>query len=250
MDRAAWLDLNRRSMEGTFSTFVRSNGGRLMQPDGVFGVLSPAVPKRSVFNSVIYSDGEALAAARQELAAAYAKHGCAWTVWVPEQDTATARMLEQAGHSLDAEPRAMGIELDGFPEPALDDIEWTADGDHETMCLLNDHAYGYPEGTWRGGMGPDRADGLRIYMAYLDGEPVATVSSRDHQGDCSIWNVATEEAARGRGLSTALMRRALWDAAHRGCPTSTLQATKLGAPIYQRVGYRDFGALGMWEYRE
>jgi hypothetical protein len=46
------------------------------------------------------------------------------------------------------------------------------------------------------------------------------------------------------------MRRALWDAAGRGCETSTLQATKLGRPVYERVGYEDFGALQMWEYRE
>jgi predicted acetyltransferase len=46
------------------------------------------------------------------------------------------------------------------------------------------------------------------------------------------------------------MRQALSEAAERGCETSTLQATKLGRPVYERVGYEDFGALQMWEYRE
>ena len=66
----------------------------------------------------------------------------------------------------------------------------------------------------------------------------------------TIWSVATAPEARGRGLSTALMRQALSDAAARGCETSTLQATKLGRPVYERVGYQDFGALQMWECRE
>ncbi len=28
------------------------------------------------------------------------------------------------------------------------------------------------------------------------------------------------------------------------------QATKLGAPVYDRLGYRDFGATHMWERRK
>jgi GNAT superfamily N-acetyltransferase len=142
----------------------------------------------------------------------------------------------------------MGIELEEASEPDLTDLDWTEDGDPEEMAALNDSAYGYPPGTWIRGMGRPGAE-LRIYLASLDGRPVATVSARDHGADCTIWNVATAESARGRGLSTALMRQALHDARQRGCETSTLQATKLGAPIYRRCGYEDFGALGMWELR-
>jgi hypothetical protein len=45
------------------------------------------------------------------------------------------------------------------------------------------------------------------------------------------------------------MRKAMADAAGRGRRTSTLQATKLGVPVYRRCGYADFGALQMWELR-
>jgi hypothetical protein len=45
------------------------------------------------------------------------------------------------------------------------------------------------------------------------------------------------------------MRRALADARARGRRVSTLQGTKLGRPIYERVGYRTFGAIGMWQRR-
>jgi GNAT superfamily N-acetyltransferase len=243
-----WLQLNLRGMQAAFRGFGEAAGSRLIELDGVTAAVSAEVPERSIFNSVVYLDPAAFAAARDEIAAAYAEAGNAWTVWVPEEDAETARLLKAAGHTLDAQPRAMGIELGGIQEPDMSGIEWTAEGDGETLSRLNDQAYGYPEGTWFRGMGPPGPE-VHVYMASLDGDPVATVSARDSEGDCSIWCVATAERARGRGLSTALMRQALFDAQRRGCATSTLQATKLGAPVYRRCGYQDFGALGMWEHR-
>jgi hypothetical protein len=46
------------------------------------------------------------------------------------------------------------------------------------------------------------------------------------------------------------MARALADARERGQLTTALVATKLGRPVYERVGYRDFGAFQMWERRK
>lgn len=249
MDRNGWLDLNRHAMRATFGAFARSAGARTIERDGLFAIVNPAVPERSVFNSVICDDRAALAASYDELAAEYARHGCAWTVWVEEDDAESAAFLESADHGLDAEPRAMGRELAHFSEPDLSDLDWTDEAGIELAGPLNDSAYGYAEGTWVRGTGPE-PDGLITYVAFLEGEPVSTVATRDAGEDCAVWNVATAEVARGRGLATRLMRRALWDAAQRGCVTTTLQATKLGAPVYTSIGYRDFGCLQMWELRE
>jgi GNAT superfamily N-acetyltransferase len=83
----------------------------------------------------------------------------------------------------------------------------------------------------------------------VDGAPAACTVALDHERDCCITFVATLPAARGRGLATALMARALLDARSRGCETSSLQATKMGQPVYERLGYRDLGPLAMWERR-
>jgi hypothetical protein len=45
------------------------------------------------------------------------------------------------------------------------------------------------------------------------------------------------------------MRRALADARERGCDVSTLEATVMGRPVYERLGYRTLGALEMGERR-
>jgi GNAT superfamily N-acetyltransferase len=61
--------------------------------------------------------------------------------------------------------------------------------------------------------------------------------------------VAVLPEARGRGLSGRLLANALADAAERGCEMSTLVATSMGRPTYERLGYRALGALQLWEQR-
>jgi GNAT superfamily N-acetyltransferase len=247
-DSSGWLDLVVSSMIATWRTLARTNGAHVFEREGMVALATPAVPERSVFNSVGYTDAAAFLAAYDELRADYDERGCAWTVWVPEGDVEVARRLESNGHVLDAAPRAMAMSLAEVVEPDLGDIEWTADGDIRTACLINDHSYGYPEGTWTK-FNDEAADDLRTYIAEEDGRPAATAATVRHDRDCEIWSVATEPAARGRGLSTALMRQAIWDARNEGCETSSLQATRLGRPVYERVGFEDFGALHMWELR-
>ena len=79
---------------------------------------------------------------------------------------------------------------------------------------------------------------------------MASVVSQDHEGDTSIWWVAATPAARGHGIVSGLMRRALADGRERGSEVSTLQATKLGRPVYEHLGYRPFGTIEMWERRQ
>jgi GNAT superfamily N-acetyltransferase len=248
VEREDWLSLNLRGMAQCFASFARSAGARVIERDGVTAAVNPAVPERSVFNSVVYMDARALAAVYDELASAYAAGGCAWTVWVPEDDAATAELLAANGHHLDAKPRAMGAPLSVFTAPDMSDVDWTDEGDAEEAGALNDAAYGYPRGTWTRGMGTS-PEGLRTYIARLDGAPASTAAVRHLDGDCPVWNVATAKHARGRGLASRLMARALCDAALAGLETTTLQATALGAPVYEALGYMDFGGLHMWERR-
>jgi GNAT superfamily N-acetyltransferase len=251
VDRREWLDRVRESMVATWRIIAsHSEGGRAIERDGVFAAIVPATPKRSVSNSVIYSDSAALADSLEELAAAYDDAGVeAWTVWVPEDDAEAAAALEGAGHAFDASPRAMGIELDSFERPDLGELDWTGECDLATAGRINDDAYGYGDDGFTPVIAALPGDQVHAYGAGVDGETAAVVLAIDAGDDTEIAWVATNEAARGRGLSSALMRQALWDARERGQRTSTLQATKLGAPVYERVGFRDLGELQMWERR-
>ena len=230
---------------------VSVDGAGVLEPVGVFAAVNPAVPERSVFNSVLYESHDALASALDELAAAYDEAGVrAWTVWVPEADRDSARMLEDAGHRLDATPVAMVLDLDEMPEPDPGDLDWDCEASLDEVCTINDRAYGYEDGTFARGMGRPPEGVLRFYRARLDGKPVSVVGTLDLDDDCGVYWVATLPEARGRGLTSRLMHVALEDGRERGCDISTLQATKLGRPVYEALGYRDVGTLEMWERRK
>ena len=223
-----------------------SPGGRALELTGVTAAITPAAPEHSVVNSVVYRDVDALAAAVGPLAASYDEAGIrAWTVWVPEADIGAVRVLEGAGHRFDAQPMAMGMELDErFGEPPAN--AFRRELDLRAVGRLNDAAYGH---AFSPAMQNEPELRLYGYLAPATGEAESCLVTFDAGDDCGVFWVATAPEARGRGLATLLMRAALADARERGCTTSTLQATAAGHPVYARLGYRDLGRLQMWERR-
>jgi GNAT superfamily N-acetyltransferase len=220
---------------------------RVERRDGVLACVVPAVPQRSFMNAVIYEDGAALDAALPELSGIYDDAGVqAWTVWVRAGDRAVAEALERAGNTLDATPAAMAMPLSEW-EPARDDAADIGEIDVAGLTRINDAAYGW-EGEFTKGFSKAPRE-LRRYGARLDGDDAACAAWVRTGDDCAVYMVACLPQAQGRGLATALMRRMLADAKAEGCTTTTLQASKPGYPIYRRLGYRDLGALEMWERR-
>src|SRR5207248_9558858 len=118
----------------------------------------------------------------------------------------------------------------------------------EHLGRVNDLAYGAGDAFVRMlGHGP--ADPRSTYIAHHDGEPAASVVTLLDGEACSVHWVATTPDARGRGLAPGLMRHALADGRERGARVTTLQATKMGRPVHERLGYRSLGTIEMWERR-
>jgi GNAT superfamily N-acetyltransferase len=226
-----------------------SDGMRTIERDGLLATLTPAVPHRSVVNDVVYWHAGALASAYDELAAAYVEASIdAWMVWVPDTDAATAEMLAARGHLLDADPEAMVLDLDEIERPP-EPPGFSRDTSPRIVARMNDVAYDIPDSFERALERLESGNGLYVYTAGDGDEPASCVVSFDYEDDCSVWLVATLPEARGQGLASALMGHALADARERGRTTSTLQATDLGRPVYERLGYRSLGEIQMWERR-
>jgi GNAT superfamily N-acetyltransferase len=246
-------ELRRRAIDGVRDEVEAfgsgAPGSRLIRREGLLASLTPASPQRSLFNSVFLDDPAVLGREYEGLAQAYDEAGVqAWTVWVADQDRASAEFLAGRDHALDAAPRAMAMELDRPPEvPGAPAGIEPGRCDAPAAAALNDRAYGYDESGFRAALAGETA--IRWQGAYADGEPVACVGTIKIGDDCCVTGVATPPEHRGRGIATWLLLRALAEAHAAGALTASLQATKAGAPIYERLGFRDLGFIEMWEQR-
>ena len=246
-------ELVARMRDGMAATLRLSAQGspstRLLEHDGVVALITPETPDRSVLNSVVYTDFDGLRHMLAELAEAYERAGVrAWAVWVPDRDKEARRLLEGAGHRIDTTLTAMGRELVEGCVSLPHGAEWTYGGDLAILTGLNDAAYGWDEDRpWTRALKGLPTERVHVYTSELHGKPAAGLLAHDQSGNCTIWLVATLKRARRLGLATGLLGQALVDACERGCSTSTLQATKLGEPVYLRLGYRPLGRLEMWE---
>jgi len=226
-----------------------SEGARLIEREGVVAAVIPAAPERSVLNSVTYEHADGLGDGYDEIAAAYESIGAQWTVWVRHGDADAATLLAKRGHVLDAEPEAMGRSLADPPERPELDVAWTDRGSLRELAEVNDLAYGYGDDSFAKTLRGISIDDGVIYVARAGGDPVGCLLMSDHGSNSDVEWVAVAPEARGRGLSGKLLAHALADAAERGLETSTLVSTKLGRPVYERLGYRGLGSLQMWERR-
>lgn len=237
-----------RSMRAFWTAFGRaSRGGSVLELPGVSAAIMPSLPDRSVVNCVVYDDPDSLAAALDELGAAYDGAGVsAWTVWVHESDEAAKRTLAAAGHVLDAEPMGQERELGGLEAPAPGELDLVADpspSDFEPIVAASYGWHGFARAI------PAFPPHFHAYVARHEGEPAACLGTWDADGDAHVQLVGTVPEARGRGLAPQLLRLALVEARERGCTTTSLQATSMGYPVYARLGYRDLGRVQMWERR-
>ncbi len=217
---------------------------------GVVAAVLPDSPNRSVMNSAFYEDGGAMLAARDDLERVFREAGvAAWTVWVLDGDEGTAAALAAAGHVLDANPAAMGGVLAEMDLEPRGGVEVVRSDDWAAMARLNAAAYSTPEEDWVAALG-DQTDALgALYVVGATSDPECCAFISTHGGNAEVCFVATRAQARGRGYASELLRHALRVAMAEGCETTTLEATKLGQPVYERMGFRVLGELQMWEQR-
>jgi len=111
----------------------------------------------------------------------------------------------------------------GMPVPNLDAL---ADGIADEIT----------DGSFRGG----------CYLGYYNGKPVATSLRYTSGFVAGVYFVATAKRYRRRGIGEAMTWRAAVDGRKEKCVISALQASEMGHPVYEGMGYRTVQEYQIW----
>jgi len=93
----------------------------------------------------------------------------------------------------------------------------------------------------RVGFGPEQP--WQHDLGVLDGEPVAAASRYLGANAVGIYNVVTQEDARGRGIGAAMTRAILREAMATGRRLAVLTSSPDGEPLYRKLGFVELGRI-------
>lgn len=168
------------------------------------------------------------------------RSACSWEVGTHARPADLVDRLHALG-LVDDEPtsRAVGMVLTEEPAAPHPDVEVRrveTDEENHASRRIAAVGFGMPEPT-REPFEPD-PDDVR-YLAYLDGEPVATGSAVYSEHGVTLFGGATLPEARGRGAYRAVVAARWRDAVRRGTPVLVTQAGPMSRPILARLGFRE-----------
>lgn len=96
------------------------------------------------------------------------------------------------------------------------------------------------------GLPPDHRENTVAYIGRLEGKPVASSGLFTSAGVAGLYFVTVLESARGRGIGRAMTIQALREADERGYRFGVLQATSMGLPVYERLGFRAYSKFEIY----
>jgi GNAT superfamily N-acetyltransferase len=236
-----------RNMQEMYREMTRATpGGFVVERSGLVMVGAPL--GTIVTNMVIVSGPTDVDSIRRETARVFGEAALPFSVHTrAHADAALEADLEASGfREINATPgMTLGPEDGASRErvPRLDiravtnDVERCAYGE----VMAESYAvYGTPPESTRGFF--DRMDAVcgpttQAYLGWVDGVPVAGAILYLSHGIAGIGWVGTRPQVFGRGYGAALTWHVVDEGFRRGAPLVNLQASPMGAPLYQRMGF-------------
>jgi hypothetical protein len=166
---------------------------------------------------------------------------CSWEVGTHARPKGLVARLHALG-LVDDEPTplAIGMVLSEPPAAAPPDVEVrrvTNDDEFFEAERIAAIAFGMQGSPKRRPYEPDPNN--TIYLAYVDGKPVARGSAAFGERGATLFGGSTLPEARGRGAYRALVAARWEDAVARGTPVLVTQAGPMSRPILGRLGFRE-----------
>jgi GNAT superfamily N-acetyltransferase len=165
---------------------------------------------------------------------------CTWEVGTNATPHDLVDLLLERGLVDDSTPLAVGMVLTEPPSAVPADVEVrraVTSEDRLAAARIAAVAFGMPEPVAVQDESGD--DDNVVYLALLDGEPVARGTASFSTLGATLFGGATLPAARGRGAYRALVAARWADAVGRGTPALVTQASPMSRPILARLGFRE-----------
>jgi GNAT superfamily N-acetyltransferase len=241
----------------TYAALMRATPGCRVADIGRAGSLLctvtpfPFASYNRVMN-VRLTDGE-VDQAIEAVKAAHGTTGVPGSWWLESRSTPAGLpdALRRAGYVAEDTAPAMAVQIGELPAVVLPPgVELFFVRGHEEMLaaqLVIATGFGRPPDLGRemaeviAPLGDEPDSPIRVVVATLNGELVATATAITSDGVCGVFMVATLPEARGKGLGRATTLAVLHDARERGAHTGVLHASELGFSVYLRMGFRHVG---------
>ncbi len=168
-----------------------------------------------------------------------------WKLHDYDEPSDLRRRLGRFGFVPQPEEVLVAFDLDG-PLPATpSEVEVRSVADVaglDTVHGIRSAAFGREQAWQREALREEFArapEELRVFVAYVDGEPAAAGWSRLLPGSpfATLWGGGTVPARRRRGAYRALVARRLADARQRGYRQALVDAGPESLPILERLGF-------------
>src|SRR5437867_3781343 len=175
-----------------------------------------------------------------EILRAKGRTGCTWEVGThATPDDLVDRLLALGVVDDEPTPLAIGMVLTEPPAQAPPGVE-VRRAETDAEYLASDQiaavAFGGPMPT----EAPiERDPNNVVYLAYVDGQPVARGSAAFSEHGVTLFGGSTLPEARGRGAYRALVAARWEDAVARGTPVLVTQASPMSGPILAQLGFRE-----------
>jgi GNAT superfamily N-acetyltransferase len=253
MDDAALGRLEHENMVTAFGAILSGVPGSLVRDEGGVAIVASGLPV-SWFNQLLVGAPDASDEALTAAVAVMRERGASWLVHLREGiDARLEAVLAALGLVAGDDDATMpGMALHPIPTDApaaTHDIRRIRDAaglaDHVAVAAAG---FGMPAELAAQFMTPGLAttDGVSLYVGYLEGRPITAGAGVRTGRTIGVYNIATMPDARRRGYGAEITARVAADGLAAGCDTAILQASAMGQPIYERMGYRTVVRYRAW----
>lgn len=227
----------------SFRLMTDASGGDILEHDGVLAIATGAPV--AMLNVAFVT--QALREPRTALAQAVAffdARRLPFVVRVREGiDMASEEAATDLGMPYSDTVPGMALHPMPVPPPPPRDLEIRTVEDTETLSLFRRvlaEGFGMPlsiseklvTAEWIG------RDGLDLFVGLVGGVAVATSTLASTAPAAGVYNVATVDGFRRRGIGEAMTWHCLSRGQQRGCSVGVLQSSSMGKPVYERMGFR------------